>query len=91
MLFLYQIYNAILASQAGRTMTFPFSSKRLISKALDTSQTPGSRNCNDIFPLLVSLQNIDRYFRDASYDATMLKYLPHTENSIYTVIGMSSA
>jgi len=91
MLFLYLVYDAILASESGRTVTFPFACKSLISKAFDASQALGPGNCNDIFPLLVPLQYIDRCFENAPYDAAMLKYLPHTEKSIYTVLGMSSA
>jgi hypothetical protein len=90
-LFLDQIDEAILLSKTGRTVAFPFASKSFISKALYESQAPRPGNYNDIFPLLVSLQNLCRNFGKSPYDAPMLKYLPHTKYSIYTIFSMSSS
>jgi hypothetical protein len=71
-------------------MTRPFAPESLVSKALDSSKALRPGDCNNVFPLFIALQNVDRYRGYALYDATMLKYLPHIENSIYTLFGMSS-
>jgi hypothetical protein len=71
-------------------MTCPLTSKGFVSKALDRSKALRPGDCNDVFPFFIALQNIDRYRGNALYDATMLKYLPHIINRLYTLFGMSS-
>ena len=45
---------------------------------------------DDILPLLVSLEDLQWKSLKLSNNASMLKYLPHTESSIYTDFGMST-
>ena len=90
-LFLDPINDSILVSEPRGSMSLPLAAKRLISKSLDTAKPLGAGDDNDIFPLFISLQNLDRNLGNTSCYATMLKYLPHTKNSIYTLFSMSSS
>jgi hypothetical protein len=90
-LFLDQIDDAILISQSRRPMAFPFPSQSFVPEALDEPEALRAGNYHDVLPFLISLQDSDRNLREAPDNATMLKYLPHTKYSIYTIFSMSSA
>ncbi len=89
MLLLNQVHDAILIPQARGSVALPFGSQGLIPKPLNQSQSARAGDGYDILPFLVSLQYLDRKLGNALHDAAMLKYLPHTINSIHTIYGMS--
>jgi hypothetical protein len=70
-------------------MAFPFTSESFITKSSNQPQSGGTRNLDNVLPLLVALKILDSQFGDLSIYATMLIYLPHTTNSIYTIFSMS--
>jgi len=66
-------------------MALPFAEEGLIMKPLDQPQAVRTGNSDDVFPLLVSLQNIRREAPKLSSDAPVLKNLPHILNDIYVL------
>jgi hypothetical protein len=56
----YAVYNTPLKSKPGRPMTPPLTRQRLIMKPPDKPKSRRTGYCHDIFPFLISLQNILR-------------------------------
>jgi len=53
------IDDPILATQPRRALSLPLSAQRLIMESFDEPQTCWARYANNVFPLLVPLQDID--------------------------------
>jgi len=79
------VNHAELHAQARRSMPPPCASKCLIVEPDDLAQTGRARDCRDVLPLLVSLQNLLRHCGALFVDATMLNDLPHVILCIYHI------
>ena len=86
---LNSINHSILYFKPGRSVTLPFTSKRLVIESLDVTQAFRAGYLNNVLPLFVSLQDLCGKFSDFALDSPMLEDLPHIENSIYTILDMS--
>lgn len=59
-------------------MPLPFTGQRFVVKTLDGPQALRPGKPGNVFPFLVTLQNLDRNRTGKLFiDATMLFYLPH--------------
>ena len=73
-----------LKPEPRRTMALPLTRQRFIVKPLDGSQTLWPRKSGNVFPFLVTLQNLDRNGTGKLLvDTTVLFDLPHTVLCIY--------
>jgi hypothetical protein len=79
------VENSKLPIKPRRSMALPFAEEGLIMKPLDQPQALWAGNSDDVFPLLVSLQNIRREAPKLPSDALVLKHLPHILNDIYVL------
>lgn len=77
--------HTMLKAQTRRAVSSPFASQRLIVEPLDQSQRGGSRDPDDVFPLLVALQDLEREPRQPSGDPSMFKDFKHTLLVIYYI------
>jgi len=75
---LYLVERPKLPVEPGRSMTLPFARMRFIVKPLDQPQTIRPRNCHDVLPLLVSLQDIEGETPKLSSDTIVFVNLQHT-------------
>jgi hypothetical protein len=66
-------------------MSLPLAPKGFVVKPLDDSQAGWAGNANNIFPFLVSLEDIDWKTLNSPADPTMLIHLPHTQNILYYI------
>ena len=65
-------------------MAFPFTREGFIVKSFDGPQSQRPRDSSNVFPFLVTLQNLDRNrARKLFVDATVLFDLPHVALCIY--------
>ena len=71
-------------------MPTPFSQQCFIVKSFDESKTHWTRHHRNIFPFLISLQDLLREQRKLPLDPSMLIDLPHASNSTYAIYGMST-
>ena len=71
-------------------MPLPFTAKRFVAEPSNLAQARWATQANDILPFLITLQYVDRETIELFRGLSVLVYLPHTENSIYTVFGMST-
>lgn len=83
------IDNPKLLTEPGGSVTLPLTSERLIVKAPNQPQPLRARDLNDVFPLLVSLENIVGQLTNAPLNVAVFENLPHMVFSIYTIISMS--
>ena len=86
---LNSIYDAVLAAESRRAMPAPLSPQFLIVKSLDLSKTTRPGESDDILPLLVTFQDVDRESVELLPGPSVLEDFPHTEKSMYTLFGMS--
>ena len=66
-------------------MALPFAPKRLIVKSLDEPEAGRTGDPDDIFPLLVSLQDFCGKALNPSCNSPMLVDLPHTLNILHYI------
>ena len=71
-------------------MPLPLARERFVVKPGDLAQSKRTRNCRDVLPLLVSLQNLLRHRGALLVDAAVLEDLPHAILCICSY-GMSSS
>jgi len=64
-------------------MALPFAKQSLIMKPLDQPQALRTRHGDDVFPFLVSLQNIDWKSSDLATNSRVFVDLPHILYDIY--------
>ena len=70
-------------------MAFPVSPQGLIIKTANLTEAGWTRNLNNIFPLLIPLEDFFRRLADTALDIAMLEDLPHILNNIYNLNSMS--
>ena len=83
------IDHSILASQSGRTVSFPIATERLVIKSPNEPQPGRTRDLNDVLPFFVPLENVFRRFPNLALNVAMLENLPHILYSVYISISMS--
>ena len=65
-------------------MAFPLTRKGFVVKPLNSPQSQRPRDSGNVFPFLVTLQNLDRYGAGKLFiDAMVLLDLPHAALCIY--------
>lgn len=70
-------------------MPLPVPSQGFITKATNLTETGGARNFDNIFPFLISFENVFGRLADTALDIAMLEDLPHISISIYSLFSMS--
>lgn len=74
------INNPPLKPKSGRAMTLPVTRQGFVVKPFDRSQTLRTRQPGNVFPLLVTLQNLDgNRATKLLVNAAVLFDLPHTK------------
>jgi len=71
-------------------MPSPFAEQCLIVKPFDEPKTHRTGHRGNIFPFLVSLQDLSGEQRELPLDPSMLINLPHASNGTHAIYGMSS-
>ena len=80
------INHAPLKSKPGGTIPFPFTRQGFVVKPLDHPQTLRPGESGNVFPFLVTLQNLYGHgTRKLFVNATVLFDFPHTTLCIYHV------
>ena len=78
------VNHSPLESEPGSAMAFPLARQSFIVKPLDGSQSQWPRDSGNVFPFLVTLQNLNRdRARKLFVNAAVFFDLPHTALCIY--------
>lgn len=85
------VEHTVFLAQSRRSMPFPLPSERLIVEAANGPQSRGPGDTYDVLPLFVAFQYLNWQGFEFFGKAFVLEYLPHTEFSIYAILGMGKA